>query len=218
MPTRDKLPPCPDPGLKKPAMLHAKQQENAGLVKKTNSAGSHIYGALQPYLGDLALRRIFNKMITLLRTGFKKDGRLDVSVLRGLDLQKDYPLRKLVRGVFQWQHVEEDHVFRFRIDIPERNGALLKRNKQMKTYRFIIILVHGNPERDGSMKLKSVKSKEYSFEGTGTVEECLLELSYKPQPGQQWLFCLRAECMEGKKMASHPKSRALLILDGGRWE
>ena len=235
MPIRDKLPPCPDPeryslvrtkegefwrlkrGLKKPAIINNKLRENSELVKKTSSAGSRIYGILHPFLADLDLQRIFNKMITLLRKGFRTDGRLDVSVLRDLDLQKDYPLRKLIRGGFQWQHDREHHVFRFRIAIPERNGALLRKNKLMSSYRFIIILVHGNPEQEGAMKLKSVKSEDYTFAGTGVASECLLELPYTPEPGQ-WLFCLRAEALEEGRVAAHPKSKGLLILDGGRWE
>jgi len=235
MPIRDKLPPCPDPerytlvrtsegqfwrlkrGLKKPAILNKRLQENAELVKKTSSAGSRIYGALSPYLADLDLQRIFNKMITLLRGGLKNNGRLDISVLRGLDLQKDYPLRKLLRSGFQWRHDKENHVFSFRIDIPERNGAILRQNKLMSAYRFIIIMVHGNPEVDGGMRLKSVRSQDYPFAGTGVAGECLLELPYTPGPGQ-WLFCLRAECLEEGRVASHVKSRALQVLDGGRWE
>ena len=235
MPTRDKLPPCPDPErytltrtregeywrlkkkLKKPAVLNSMLQGNTELGKKSSSAGSRIYSALHPFLADLEPRRIFHKMITLLRNGFRHDGRLDVSVLRELDLQKDYPLRRLIRSGFQWQHDKENHVFRFRIQIPERNGALLRQSRQMSSYRFIIILVHGNPEQETTMQTSSIKSGEYPFAGTGTIDECQLELSYTPQPGQ-WLFCLRAECLEAGKVATHPRSRALLILDGGRWE
>jgi len=235
MPIRDKLPPCPDPeryqlvrtkegefwrlkrGLKKPAILNNRLQENSDLVKQTSTAGSRIYGALQPFAEDLALHRIFNKIITLLRGGLKRNGHLNVSVLRGLDLQKDYPLRRLLRGGFQWHHDKEKHVFGFRIDIPERGGAILRQNKIMSAYRFIIILVHGNPGEDGGMQLKSVMSKNYSFEGDGVAGECLLELPYTPEPGQ-WLFCLRAECLQEGKVAPHPKSRALQVLDGGRWE
>jgi len=132
-------------------------------------------------------------------------------------LQKDYPLRKLLRNGFQWRHDKERHVFSFRIDIPEHNGAILRQNKLMSAYRFIIILMHGNPNEEGGMKLKSVKSKDYRFEGDGTTGECLLELAYTPEPGQ-WLFCLRAECLQEGKLAPHPKSRALQVLDGGRWE
>src|SRR3954463_11026602 len=101
MPTRDKLPPCPDPerytlvrtsegqfwrlkrDLKKPAML--RPQGNTELARKTSSAGSRIYSALSPFLADLDLHRIFHKMIMLLRGGLKNNGRLNMSALRGLD-------------------------------------------------------------------------------------------------------------------------------------
>jgi hypothetical protein len=156
-------------------------------------------------------------MLALLRNRSKGDGRLDLSLLKELDLEKDYPLRKLIRGGFQWQHDTGNHIFRFRIQIPEHNGALLRQNKRMNSYRFIILLVQGNPEQEGAMQLKSIESEEYTFAGTGIATECLLELPYAPVPGQ-WLFCLRAEALEEGRVAAHPKSKGLLVLDGGRWE
>ena len=162
--------------------------------------------------------RFFNRIITLFRHGLKKDGRLDISVLKNLGLQKDYPLRKLIRSGFQWQHDPADHMFRFRIEIPETHGALLRKNKQASGYRFTIILVYGSAMQEGKMQLKKMVSKEYPFSGTGKTDECLLELPYTPEPGMHWLFCLRAECMAGGKIISYQGSRALQVLDEGKWE
>jgi hypothetical protein len=147
----------------------------------------------------------------------KKAGPPVASVLTDLGLHKDYPLRKLIRNSFQWQHDRKHHIFRFRIPIPERNGALLRKDKEMSSYRFIIILAHGNPEQKGSVRLENVVSEAYSFAGTGIAGECRLELSYSPEPGKQWLFCLRAECLEAGRVMPHEGSRALLILDRGKW-
>lgn len=204
MPIRDKLPPYPDPQR---YMLVRTKEGQFWRLKK---------GLKRPAMLNYQ-HHFFDRILMLLRSGLKSNGHLDASMLHGLDLQNDYPLRKLLRSGFQWSHEKANHVFSFRIQIPEHNGALLRRNKLMNTYRFIIILVHGNPEAGDDVQVKSVCSQDYPFAGTGTAGECLLELSYTPEPGQ-WLFCLRAECLEEGKLASHVKSRALQVLDGGRWE
>lgn len=226
MPSR-KPPPCPgDPrdyilvttreglhwrrrrGTVKPAPLNAGFQASKEATKLVAPACKQIRTALEPYLRGLQPGRLNNRMGTALRHSLAENGRLELSCLKGVELQREHPLEAMLTAAYRIR-VDKDTV---RMEIPIEPHTVTPLNRLVTDYYFEAVLLYGEVGKEEALQTRSVESPLYPI-GSNTKATCVLEL---PIPRKQdWCLLLKLSCLEGRELAVHTKHYRMKVVEGG---
>ncbi len=197
-------------GTVKKAVLNKAMKQSSRLLTKASHAGGAIRNALAEFTYDLATGRLGNRVNRLLMQSLKEKKVIDFSYLEGLEFQDAYLFDRLVKTPCFFETDKQKKVFRFGIDISE--NSVKQFNKLVTGYRFAVILLYADTTDRKNLKIMQQSSPQYSF--TPDKERWVAEISF-PKKMKQWLFCVRAECFEGKEPSAHPKMRAMKVVSGG---
>jgi hypothetical protein len=126
-------------GTVKPARLNAGFQASSEVTKIVAPACKRIRTALQPYLRGLQPGRLHNRMNTALRRSLSEKGRLALSFLKGIDLQREHPLEGLLRTPYRIT-LDKDTV---RMEIPLEPHTVKPLNRLVTDYYFEAVLLYG---------------------------------------------------------------------------
>ena len=220
-----KRPPCPDPQryewvdsseggywrLKKQkgSPVNSSFSANNAATSLLAPAIKRIRNRLEEYTRSLDPGRVQGKMSGLLSPTFKKTGKLDLSVLKGFEFQKEHLLEKLLLAQYQ-VHVYSNYV---ELVIPVAEWAVQKHNSLVTDFYFEGILLYGDALKEGSLAVEYASSAPYSFTNTVT-ESCKLKLPVPPD-NLPWMLMLKVSCLEGNEMAAHAKHYGMKVVEVG---
>ena len=115
--------------------------------------------------------------------------------MRDLVFQPDYPLYKLLRSVPELVADDKYVVVR----IPKKTGgAVIPLSGVVTAYRFVLVMVVGNPFTDKLLNTYEAKSERYEM-GVDN-EDCVLRL-IRPDAEDPWVVFLRIVTYEGQQVA-----------------
>lgn len=220
-----KRPPCPDPDryewvesseggywrLKKQkgSPVNRSFSENNAATSLLAPAIKRIRNRLEEYTRSLNPGRVQGKMSGLLSSLFKKTGKLDLTVLKGFEFQKEHVLENLLLTQYQ-VHTYSDHV---ELLIPVAAEAVKRHNNLVTDFYFEGILLFGDALQEASLAVEYAVSVPYSF--TNTVKEtCKLQLPLPPG-NIPWMLMLKVSCLEGNELAAHVKHYGMKVVEVG---
>ena len=195
-------------GTVTPAGLNAGFQASAEVTKRVAPACKRIHTALEPYLRGLQPGRLNNRLGNALRRSLAEKGRLELSCLRGVELQREHPLEAMLSAAYRIR-VDRDMV---RVEIPLEPHTVKPLNRLVTDYYFEAVLLYGEVDQGEALQTRSVESPLYPM-GSKTKTTCVLEL---PLPHQQdWCLLLKLSCLEGRELAVHPKHYRMKVVASG---
>jgi len=224
---RKPIPPCPDPdryilvetedgfhwrlkrGSLKPAHLNDSLAANSRHTPITNAAASRIMGWLEPYLRGLDKGRLHAVVGGKLKKALNRDGRMHFDFLEGCDIQKRHPLGELVKEPV-WVEAGKGRV---RITLAVTGHTVKRHSKLVSGYYFTAVLLFGNAERGGGLRVRSTESGLYAFDA-GLEEACVLSLKLPPR-GVPWMVLFKASCLEGNELALHARHYGMKVVKTG---
>ena len=217
------IPPCPDPlsyvlvqtkegsfwrrkrglGTKGVQLNHSFKISAEGMALTAPSA-KRIVGKLKPFLDGLITGRITVRISGKLRKQYNKTGTIDYAYLVNMDLQPDYPLKKLLLAPVSVT-VNKDVL---NISVPVDYATIKKNSSLVTHYFFEVILISGDCTVNEGLRIESESSDVYpvAVEGQHT---CSFSLAL---PDRSWFAVLKLSCIEGNEMAASPKNYGLKIV------
>lgn len=192
-------------GTVKPAGLNAGFQASSEATKMIAPASKRILAALQPYLGGLDKGRLNNRIGNALRRSLKENNRLELSYLKGIELQREHPLAEMVQ-VDYLVFIDQKTV---RIEIPVEPGTVKPFNRLVSDYYFEAILLYGDPGKEKALKTDSAESPLYPIDGEIRTK-CVLTLSIPEK--EDWCLLLKLSSLEGREMAVHPRHYRMKVV------
>lgn len=220
------LGPCPDPlryslvrskdgdywrlnrGLKKAAELNESLDRNSENFKITSPLSSKLVRLLEPHLRGLKTGRLGVRINGKLVKCLNKTGKMDLSALKGLEFQEDYPLNSLLNANFNI--IQDKHTISVRLNIgPE---PVEKHNELVTECFFDLILVSGDLQKPRSLRIDSTTSPLFKVYTSYKIKhvDCVLSLDMPLK--RSWILLLKVSCLEGNEMAVHPRNYALEII------
>jgi hypothetical protein len=195
-------------GTVTPAGLNAGFKASSEITKIVAPACKRIRTALQPYLRGLQPGRLNNRLGTALRHSLSEKGRLDLSCLKGVELQREHPLEAMLTTPYRVS-ANKDTV---RIEIPLEPHMVKPLNRLVTDYYFEAVLLYGEVGKEEALQTRSVESPLYPM-GSKTKTTCVLEL---PLPQREdWCLLLKLSSLEGRELAVHPKHYRMKVVGGG---
>ncbi|MGN6400869.1 MAG: hypothetical protein ACTHMD_10465 [Flavisolibacter sp.] len=192
-------------GTVKPAPLNAGFAASADATKIISPAVKRILIALSSYLRGLSSGRLGNRIGNALRRSLKENKGLELSYLKGIELQREYPLHEMVTVDYQL-YIDQKKV---RIEIPIEPATVKPLNRLVSNYYFEAVLLYGDAGKEKGLKADSVESPLYLFHSKAKAR-CILEL---PVPGRKsWCLLLKLSSLEGNEMAVHPKHYRMKVV------
>jgi hypothetical protein len=175
-----KRPPCPDPdryvwiqpkdgkgywrlkrGEGKEATLNESLQINSKLTGFTNKCANNVIAKLGPYLNHLARERFVSRLSGALKRGFKVNDTMDYGFVRDMEVQKRYPLGRVLSGYTV--AIKEDAV-EVSVDI---NIATIKTHGKLATHYFLeLILLQGDASEPYDMRIEDDSTDVYPIDAT----------------------------------------------------
>jgi hypothetical protein len=191
------------------AVLNEAYQRSSEATKICSPAASRIVRRLHPYLTGLQTGRLTVRICGRLRKALNEKGRLCFSYLKGLDMQQEYPLEKLLKvGV----RVEQD-ARELRVSVPVNVYTVKRHSEAVSAYYFELILLWGDAGNDKGLWVDVVDSVVYRI-GEDYGRECRLSLVLPPE-GETWVVLLKVSCIEGKDLAMAPRNYGMKVLACG---
>lgn len=222
------IPPCPDPG--KYILVHTKEssywRRKRGTVKKATlnngftenikrskiagPAARRIKSRLEGFLRGLKPGRLILALSNALKKAIKEKGEMDFSFLQGLELQKEYPLHKLLQTHYEVEQGNGE----LQIRIAGGREMIKRHNRLVSDYFFEAVLLFGNPVAENGLRTESVVSKLY-VAGQTPKKDCVLTIEL-PAKRCCWMLLLKVSCMEGNEMAHHQKHYGMKVVKVGK--
>ena len=103
-------------GTVKPARLNAGFKASSEVTKVVAPACKRIRTALESYLRGLQPGRLHNRMGKVLRRCLSEKGRLALSYLKGMELQREHPLDAMLRAPYRISVDEDTCAWKFRLN------------------------------------------------------------------------------------------------------
>ena len=223
MPSK-KTPPCPgDPtdymlvknregmhwrrkrGTVTPAKLNAGFKASAEATKIIAPACKRILTALRPFLSGLDTGRLNNRFSNALRRSLTQTKRLELSYLKGVELQRDHPLEEMLRGSYKI-FIDRGTV---RIEMAIEKDTIKPLNRLVSDYYFEAVLLHGDVNKEKALKTETVESALYPIHSKAK-NNCVLSLSLPKK--EDWCLLLKLSSLEGNEMAVHPKHYRMKVV------
>jgi hypothetical protein len=220
------IPPCPDPekyilvktregnfwrkkrGLgKKGAILNEGFRQSCRGMAITAPAAKRIVTKLRPFLEGLAVGRITVRISALLRKKYNQSGNVDYTYLSGLELQPDYPIKRLLKEKIT-TNIDNDLL---EIRIPISQFTIKPQGKLVTHFYFEMILVSGDCTKDNNLRIEAETSVVYSIE-TIHQDDCRFII---PLGKNSWFAILKVCCIEGQELAISPKDYGMKVISVG---
>jgi len=196
-------------GSYRPAQLNEAYLQSSNAMKITAPAASRIRRRLSPYLSRLDTGRLNARISARLRKALKEGGKLSFAYLKGMDIQPQYPLEKLLKA---WVHVEQD-AQEIAVNIAVKEYTITRHNGIVTAYYFELILLWGDAGSDKGLRVEDVDSPVYRI-GEDYNTECRLNLVLPPA-GQPWMALLKVSCIEGRELAMAPRMYGMKVVACG---
>ena len=192
------------------ASLNSAYQVSNDRTKIVSPAAKRVRNALAPYMLGLTTGRLNVRICNAFRKALKKNGRLGFACLRGMEMQRDYPLNSMLICNYQVVVGEKN----LRIEIPIDWSSVKPFNNLVTNYYFEAIVLWGDVNSGERFKTDSVESALYSIR-TEKKSVCVLELE---KPVEDWCLLLKVTSHEGDQMAAHTKHYRMKVVgvDEGR--
>jgi len=196
-------------GTVRPATLNKSFQENVSHAKVAGPAAVRLLGKLHPYMLKMAPGRITLRICNLFIKTLNQKGKMDFSLFRGLDLQEKYPIDKLLPA---HKLIEEDD--EVTVTIPIDQHTLRSVSPLVTHYYFELILLHGDPAKEKSLRTESTISALYPFIKNPKKSLCTLTMTL-PSKKNPWMVLLKLNCHEGSELAAHPRHYPMRVVAVG---
>ena len=216
-------PPCPDPlrykwiktkgggywrlkrGELTEATLNKSLAKNASAMSKSSPAASRLRRVLEPWLRGLEIEKVQSKITGLFTKTYNKKGKIDFSLLKGLELQPSLPLNRIYKGVYTVEEVDKQII----IKLPLQEYFVTAQGPLATNYYFEAIEVWGNPQKENGLKAYHEESKLYPFGRNNGKCELAVDLSKGKDP---CLVILKLSSLEGNELALHPKNYGMKVV------
>lgn len=228
---KKRLPACPDPALYiavhtkegsfwrrkrgsvKPVVLNQAFKATATNAAITGPVAKRICIKLQPFTDGLDTGRQTIAMINLLNKSLATHAVVDYSFFEDYEFQKRHPLNALLEAGYKLS-IKKDMLC---VEIDLSFDPVKRYNKIATHYYFDLILLHGNPTKENTLRVEADQSLLYSFTETydGT---CSLSLQMPKQ--KPWMLILKVSCMEDDRPAHAPKYYGMKVVgvsEGRGW-
>jgi hypothetical protein len=220
---KGKRPPNPDPetciwvttreggywkrkrGTIKKAKLNRAFKEGIDLMKLSAPATSRILLKLKPYMNGLRPGRINATISGKLRKELRETGKLNLCCLKGLDLQQEHPLEKLLQTKIKIQQTEHELI----VTIPITEDTVKRINTLVTNYYFVLVLLYGDAGKENGLRTESIDSDVYAT-GTQYDQDCRLSMVL---PETEWIALLKVNCIEGNEHAQSYKLYAMKLVE-----
>ena len=178
-------------------------------MKISAPAASRIMRRLSPYLSRLDTGRWNARISARLRKALKEGGRLTFTYLKGMDMQPQHPLEKLLKAYTQVKVAAQE----IAVTIDVKEYTIKRHNGIVTDYYFELLLLWGDAGSDKGLRVEEVDSPVYRIEDDyGT--ECRLSLVLPPE-GQAWIALLKVSCIEGRELAMAPGMYGMKVIGCG---
>ncbi len=173
----------------------------------TAPAAKNIVNKLKPYLQNLATGRITVRISGNLRKQYNRNGKIDYTYLKGLDLQPDHPLEQLLSAPPVVQTSNEGLI----IKLPVHRNTISKSDDLITDYFAEVIFISGNCSDSECLVVQSKKSEVYqlNFEGH---EECSFSFPLVKHP---WIAVLKVSCRRNGILSVSPEDYGIKIIAVG---
>jgi hypothetical protein len=223
---KGKRPPNPDPencvwvttreggywkrkrGTVKKAKLNRAFKEGVDLMKLSAPATSRILLKLKPYMSGLHLGRINASISGRLRRELKNTGKLNLSCLKGLDLQQQHPLEKLLETAIKIQRTEHE----LTVSIPVAEHTVKRINTLVTNYYFVLVLLYGDAGKENGLRTESTDSDVYDM-AKDHGGDCRLTMVL---PEKEWIALLKVNCIEGNEHAHSFKLYGMKVVEASK--
>ena len=194
----------------KGAVLNERFAANRDLVKLLSPAAAKLQRELRPFLVGLKCGRLHNRIQSRLSKSLTESGRMDYMHLMFLQFQPDYPLG----GVLLVNPKLEPggKYLKVHVPIPE-GGAIVRKGEVVSGYRFVLVLVVGDPFSEGPLYSYQAASGMYELE-KGYEDGCTLKL-VRPDGTEPWMVCLRIVTYERDRVAINGRHSGMMMLGYG---
>jgi len=192
-------------GLVTPAVLNDTLQKSADSIKVCSPAAKRIAAVLWQHLRGLETGRSIARISGLLRKALRMNGKLDFSLFGDFEFQPYRPLDALLKAPYECQ--EKDG--RIEVEIPIHKAGVKRLNPLVTGYYFDLVLLYGDPTKDGGLKVDNVTSSLYLYESNGGP--CILSITL-PQTGEPWMVMLKISSLEGNELAVHPRHYGMRVV------
>jgi hypothetical protein len=193
-------------GSYKEAVLNESFSKNAEATAIVSPATKRLAAKLQPWLANLQTRRLVANVSALLRQALADNHELNYSVLKGYDFQPDFPFFRLFTGSCGVQ-LHGDEIL---INIPIDERTIERKNRLVDGYYFEAILLHGDLQKNNSLRVETETSPVYPISERFKAEwNTTMILPAKKRP---WMFMMRVACQEEGKPACHPRHYAMQVM------
>jgi hypothetical protein len=197
-------------GTMKPAEINTALQVNVNATGIVSPAAKRVREALRPYMEGIRTGRLNIRIGKVFRRALKERKPLGVGLLKGIELQGDYPLNDLVTSNYK-VYIERGSV---RIEIPITKTSMEPLNPLVTGYYFEAVLLYGDVNVERGLRTESVESPLYSYRER-SEGVCMMELDL-PKEGE-WCLVLKVSSLEDKELAKHTKHyRGKVVEAGGR--
>jgi len=195
-------------GTIKPATLNSSFRKNADTTQITNAAARQMVLRLEPFLKGLEAGRITVRIAGRLKKALVKNNRIDFSFFYGFDVQKDYTLKDLAPRVYSTSTGKNE----VSIEIAIHKKTIQTLQRGATGYYFEAIWLYGDPTEDNGLRVDSISSPLFPV-GDPTETTCKLAV---PLPDKRpYLIFLKASCLEGNALASHPSFYGMQVISAG---
>jgi hypothetical protein len=217
----------------KAAVLNETFKKNKNSIKVCSPAAARMREKLEPWIGILKYGNTSRILLKALLKSYKENGgaRADYKHFLNIDLFKDYTIEKLM-GVSYTSKVTKNSVW---VSIPINRNTVKRKNNVVNNYYFELILLWGDPMKEGEIKneklkikneeagrgitkysglrVEDVRSELYPY-GKSAKDPCVLEVVL-PSKKVPWMCILRVGSTEYKLPAAHMKNYAMHVVAVG---
>ena len=192
--------------------LNEAMARNAHLTKIVSRAASTVLNKLSPFTSTLSMGRVNLRMGHGLRRSMKERNRLDYLGLKDFEFQPDYPIARLFKG---WPEVKLSSNS-LEATIALSPGIVKQHNRLVTSFFFELILLHGDPADETSLRTECDTSEHFVFKETIDVyrKKCTLSLIL-PENARPWMALIKVNCLEGNQMARSARHYGLKVLATG---
>ena len=224
---RKDIPPCPNPaaytlirmknnlyywrrkrGTVIPARLNAAFIQNVELTKLLSPLCTKITEAISSFWTDLPLNGWHVAVLTAIKRYYKEKGCIRYSHLKNLELQPQYPFRKLFTGPAKISI--ENELLNLRLLVT--NKTVIRSNGLVTDFYFESVMIIGDISVQEKLITQSEQSELFSFQ---EKIDRTCTFSFAIPRHQPWILFLKIACYEGNQKAAHYKNYAMKIIETG---
>jgi hypothetical protein len=185
--------------------LNAGFSASVEATKIVAPACKRILTALQPYLRGLDTGRLNNRLSNPLRQSLAQKKRLELSYLKGIELQRDHPLEDMLKVPYKII-IDKKNVS---IEIAIEKDTVKPFNRLVSDYYFEAVLLYGDVNKAKALKTETVESALYPIYSKAKTK-CVLSVSLPKK--EDWCLLLKLSSLEGNEMAVHPKHYRMKVV------